>query len=54
MRAAISCEMKRIDEKSFCSSGYCDEIVHNASMEIATGQRSCFQCLEADGENDGL
>ncbi len=29
---------------------YCDEIVNNSLMEIATGESSRFQCLELDDE----
>jgi hypothetical protein len=54
LRAAISREMKRIDERQFRGTGYCDEIVNSALMEIATGQNSCLPCLEADDENDRL
>jgi hypothetical protein len=43
--AAISHEMKWIDESQFRGAGYCDEIVNSALMEIATGQSSCLQCL---------
>jgi hypothetical protein len=52
--ASISCEMKEIDERHFHGAGYCDEIVNNALMEIATGKSLCLQGLEADNENDGL
>jgi hypothetical protein len=50
-RAAISCEIKRIDERQFHGADCCDEIVNNALMEIATGR---FQCLEWNDEVDLL
>jgi hypothetical protein len=40
--AAISREMMGIDDTKFHGLKYCDEIVHSALMEIATGQSSCF------------
>jgi hypothetical protein len=40
--AAISREMRGIDDKKLRGLKYCDEIVHSALMEIATGQSSCF------------
>ena len=54
LRAAISSEMKRIDERQFRGSGYCDEIVNSALMKIATGQSLCLRCLEVEDENEGL
>ncbi len=54
LRAAISCEMSRIDERQFRGVDHCDEIVNNALMEIATGQSSCFQCLEGEDAIDLL
>jgi hypothetical protein len=54
LRAAISREMKRIDERQFRGLGYCDEIVNSALMEIATGQRLCLECLALDDENGSV
>jgi hypothetical protein len=54
LRAAISCEMMRIDGRQVHDADGCDEIVNNALMEIATGQSSCFQCLEAKVEGGDL
>jgi hypothetical protein len=47
-------EMKGIDGREFDGAGYCDEIVNNGLMEIATGERPCFQCLEGNNELDLL
>lgn len=52
--ATISCGMSRIDDGQVRDAGHCDEIVNNALMKIATGQSSCFQCLEVDVEGCGL
>jgi len=49
-QAPISREIKGINKKEIDGAAYCDEIVNNALMEIATGQSSCFQCLELDDE----
>jgi len=54
MGAAISCEMKRMGERQFRGAGYCDENVNRALMEIATGQRSCLQCLGTGDEDRRL
>jgi hypothetical protein len=54
LRAAISREMKRIDERQFRGLGYCDEIVNSALMEIATDQSLCLQRLEVEDENGGV
>jgi len=54
LQAAISCEIKGIDARRFQGAGYCDEIANSALMEIATGQSSCFHCLEAEVEGGGL
>jgi hypothetical protein len=54
LRAAISCEIKGIDERQFYGADNCDEIVNNALMEIATGQSLHSQCLEGDDENGGV
>jgi hypothetical protein len=54
LRAPIPYEMNRIDERQFCAAGYCDEIVNNPLMEIATGESLCLQCFEQNNENDGL
>jgi hypothetical protein len=40
--AAISREIKGIDDKKLRGLKYCDEIVHSGLMEIATGQSCCF------------
>ena len=53
-QAPISREIKGINKKEIDGAGYCDEIVNNALMEIATGQSSCFQCLEAKVEGGDL
>jgi len=45
LRAVISCEMKRIDEKQFYGAGAGDEIVNSAVMTIATAASQCFQRL---------
>jgi hypothetical protein len=50
LRAAISREMNRIDERQFLDASYCDEIVNTALMEIATGESLRWQGLEADDE----
>jgi hypothetical protein len=50
LRAAISCEIKGIDERRFHGADDCDEIVNNALMEIATGQSLCLQRLEWNDE----
>ena len=53
-RAAISGEMKQIDEKVVLGGGYGDEIVSSALMETATRERWYLQGLEADDENGWL
>jgi hypothetical protein len=53
-QAAISSEMKGMDERQFYGAGYCDEIVNNTLLEIATGRGSCFRCLEAESDNCGV
>ena len=54
LRAAISCEIKGIDERQFHGTGFCDEIVNNALMEIATGQSFVFAVSGGDDENGGV
>ena len=54
LRAAISCEMMRIDGRQVHDADGCDEIVNNALMENATGQGLCFQCLEVGVDRGGL
>jgi hypothetical protein len=52
--AAICCGISRIDEKQLRGADRCDEIGNNALMENATGQSSCFQCLEVEVDRGGL
>ena len=52
--AAISREMKQIENKSVRGLGYGAEIVSSALMETATGERWYLQGLEADDENGWL
>ena len=47
LSAAISCEIKGIGEPQILASGYCDEIVNNALLEIATDQSSYLRVLKA-------
>jgi hypothetical protein len=54
LRVAISRGMKWIDENQFRGSGYRDEIVNSALLEIATGQSLCLQRLAVDDENRGV
>src|ERR1019366_4797464 len=54
LRAAISREMKRIDERQLRGASYCDEIVNTALMEIATGQSLCFMVFGGGRREEGL
>jgi len=54
LQAAISREMRRIDGRQVRGADRCDEIGNNALMENATGQSSCFQCLEVEVDRGGL
>jgi len=44
--------MSGINQKQVHGAGYCDEIVNNALMEIATDKAPVFQCLQANGRID--
>ena len=48
LRAATSCEIKRIAEVSSRIPDYGEEIVNWVLMEIATGQRTCLHFLRSN------
>ena len=52
LRAVISCEMKRIDEKQFYGAGAGDEIVNSAVMTIATAAKPVFSVFVGENEHN--